>query len=322
MEKAGAYFIDEREFKDEKPPTKSQNDDSPGTYNLPRPDYLHGNRFDPESPEQRRPTRPFGLASEFPRTSTPYRPQYSLVSSTSSRKPPKYDGSTSVKDYLVQFDMLMALNNWAKSRAALELATSLVGPAREVLSDMASYERTDFNMLTTALKNRFEPENQQQIYRVQLKQRLRKSNESLPELAHDIKKLVRKANPDASAIMREKLAQDAFIDALNERDLQWAVLQSDPDSVDEAVSTALQYEAIHKKVDAFQTQHQDRNMLRSTQPSEMDKFTEKFASMMERFEQHMKQLNALAGGLIKLKKGKKKLSFLDLNTHFILILRK
>ena len=97
---------------------------------------------------------------------------------------------------------------------ATELAACLRGPAVAVLSDPEPFQRKNFNDLVFALKTRFEPENQTQLYRAQLKTRLRQTNETLPALAQDIRKLVRFSNPTASADIKEVMAKDSFLDAL------------------------------------------------------------------------------------------------------------
>ncbi len=43
--------------------------------------------------------------------------------------------------------------------------------------------------------------------------------------------------------VREQLAKDSFIDALNDSDLQWPVRQGRPETVDDAVQLALEYES-------------------------------------------------------------------------------
>jgi hypothetical protein len=47
------------------------------------------------------------------------------------------------------------------------------------------------------MTKRFAPENQTELYRSQIDARIRKKGETLPELAQDIKRLVRLAYPNA-----------------------------------------------------------------------------------------------------------------------------
>ena len=95
------------------------------------------------------------------------------------------------------------------------------------------------------LKARFEHENQIQLHSAKLKSRIRRENESFQQLAQDIRRLVRDANPDVPLEMRENMAKDTFLDALNDRDLELSVHQSQPKSMQDALRIALEIEAFH-----------------------------------------------------------------------------
>jgi hypothetical protein len=135
------------------------------------------------------------------------------------------------------------INRWGDIEKALELAACLRDAAQGVLSDMRPESRKSYGDLVEALKNRFQPDNQAELYRAQMKNRLRKRAESLSELSHDVKRLVRFAYPAAAEEVREHLARDCFIDSLNNSDMEWAVFQGKPASVDAAMKLAVEFEA-------------------------------------------------------------------------------
>ena len=56
------------------------------------------------------------------------------------KKVPSYDGSSSLHDYLIQFEMISELNQWSSEMKALQLATSLQGKARGVLCDIEPHQ--------------------------------------------------------------------------------------------------------------------------------------------------------------------------------------
>jgi hypothetical protein len=167
------------------------------------------------------------------------------------RKPATYDGTTEWRDYLVYFEMVAELNQWSNRSRALELATSLRGAAQSVLSDLGTELRMSYRHLVSALQQRFAPNNQSELYRTQIKNRIREKDESVMELAQDVKRLVRLAYPAAPNIVREQLARDCFMDALNDTELEWAVFQGKAYTVTDAVRLALEYEA-------FQVGHRRR----------------------------------------------------------------
>ena len=64
---------------------------------------------------------------------------------------------------------------------------------------------------------------------------VRKNNESLSELAHDISKLARKAYIELTPKMRDTIAKDTFIEALSDRELELAVFLANTKSLQDAV---------------------------------------------------------------------------------------
>ena len=97
--------------------------------------------------------------------------------------------------------------------------------------------------MVEAFTIRLEPENQNEIYRSQLKSSLRKKGKDLATLAQDITKLVRKAYPSVPAETKDKFALDSFIDSLNDSDMEWAIYQGHPKTLQQASILAHEYEA-------------------------------------------------------------------------------
>ena len=159
------------------------------------------------------------------------------------KRPTRYDGKTGCRDYLVQFDLVAALNMWDDHTKVMELATSLEGAALSVLADLSPEQLNSYQELVKALLARFEPENQSEAFRARLKGRVRKATEPLTELSQEIKRLVRKAYPEATPDIKEVMARDAFVDSLNDADLEWSVFRGKPKTLDEAVTLALEHEA-------------------------------------------------------------------------------
>ena len=148
------------------------------------------------------------------------------VPGSKHKKPPPFDGTGSVRDFLIQVEMISHICQWDQAMMALELAACLRGSALKVLGDLEPRERSNYSTLVSALLARFEPGNQTQLYKAQLRGRVRKNNESLPDLAHDIKRLVRKAYPELPNEMRDVIAKDVFLEALNNKEMELIVFQS------------------------------------------------------------------------------------------------
>ena len=157
--------------------------------------------------------------------------------------PSPYDGKSSWDDYQVQFELIAELNGWNTSTMAVYLAASLSGCAQAVLTDLDVNSRRNYEALRDALSLRFGNGGKMEMFRSQLKSRVRGKDESLPELTQAIQRLVRQAYPDAPLSVWEVLAKDHFVDAIPDTDIRWKVLQTRPGTVQEALATATEVEA-------------------------------------------------------------------------------
>lgn len=160
-------------------------------------------------------------------------------------RPSPYDGVSSWDDYRAQFELVAELNGWDGRTKAIYLAASLQGPARATLGDLDSSKRKDFSALIEALDSRFGSKHQTEMYRAQLRCRVRKREETLPELAQAVQRLTRQAYPNAPTSLQDTLARDHFIDALPESEVRWRIHQARPRSLREALTTALEIEAFY-----------------------------------------------------------------------------
>ena len=79
---------------------------------------------------------------------------------------------------------------------------SLRDDAQVTLSDLKPQERKNYRSIVTALTSCFEPEDQSELFRSELKSRFRKKEEPLTEFAQDIKRLVRLAYPNTNVDVR------------------------------------------------------------------------------------------------------------------------
>ena len=159
------------------------------------------------------------------------------------QRPPQYDGRSPWDAYRTQFEMLATVNRWTGQEKATYLAVSLKGIAVNVLNGIPPDKLYDYDALTVALEARFGNGHQAELHRMKLKNRVRKREESLTELAEDVEKLLRLAYPGADAMMLELLGVDHFIDALHDEEMRLKVRQSRPKTLREAVKAALELES-------------------------------------------------------------------------------
>ena len=209
--------------------------------------------------------------------------------------PDKFDGSIAWQDYKAHFELCAELNKWSSVQKANYLAVSLRGTAQELLGDMSSELRQNYQFLSETLCARFGSEGQTELFRTQLKSRQRKSGESLPELAQSIRRLVSRAYPEATTGLREILSKDCFIDALLDSDRRLRLKQSRPTSLDEAVKLAIELEAFQlaedekfgktkKFVRMTKSEEENENKLLLEKIAELEKQVEKLAGLSSKKE--------------------------------------
>jgi hypothetical protein len=138
---------------------------------------------------------------------------------------------------------LSELNRWSRENKALYLAGCLSKGARSVLNDLAPADRYDYDKLDEALKERYGTEDQAELFKAKLRSRTKGKEESLQELAHDIRRLVRLAYPGAAIRMHDDLTKDQFIEALGDGEIRWSVFQARPKNITEALKVAMELEA-------------------------------------------------------------------------------
>ena len=158
------------------------------------------------------------------------------------KKAMKYDGKSGWLDYLRQFEIIAKLNGWTFEEMAMELATSLDGVARDVLTNLSMSECVDYEALKQALRLRFEPDGQHEVHENDLRNRKRKRTETIPELLQDVKRLVKRAYPSANPETLQQISKSAFIAALSDEKQELFVKSRMPQTVEDAAHDALSYE--------------------------------------------------------------------------------
>ena len=212
----------------------------------------------PPSPPHLDPTLPPFL----PRVPALYPARSSPSHDHRRRKPAEYDGKVAWEAYVAQFVMLATAQGWTEEERALQLATSLRGPALEILSHLPATKQASFTSLSEALQRRFGHSHQAEVYRAQLKKRARQKGETLSQLAQDVEALVRRAYPAAGEDMTTVLARDAFVDALQDHQLQIYVKQAHPGDLQVALARAMEFEAFLKTSSRLADYAKPRNDVR------------------------------------------------------------
>ena len=113
--------------------------------------------------------------------------------------PGSYNGSTSLIECLSHFMLVTQVSRWTSQETALYLAVSLSGPPRCLLSGVDLEAADVLERLIAALERRFQPRDQEAIYRTQFKARWQQKGESISQLSDSVEQLVRQAYPSADS---------------------------------------------------------------------------------------------------------------------------
>ena len=180
-------------------------------------------------------------------------------------KPTTYDGSSSIESYLQQYEAVCTLNDWDDEEAALNLFASVKGAALDTLAEVPSRTRASYTTLRSALLKRFDKLSNKNRSLGALRERKRKRTESFEELAQDIRRLVRKAypnNPD------DGVAVSHFLDACQDPEMDWQIKWRLPDTLEEVVAMASDYEASRMgRTEQIKALHTHPEILAVVEPS-------------------------------------------------------
>ncbi|CAC5394867.1 unnamed protein product [Mytilus coruscus] len=169
-------------------------------------------------------------------------------------KPSIYDGTTNWLEYKLHFESVAKLNSWSEDIKVLKLITCINGAALSILADIEIDNIPTYSNLVKILTKRFAPENLTDVYMSQIDACIRKPGQPLQELADDIKRLIRMAYPSATLDTRDYLTYMAFRKALNDHDLELAILQSNVETIDGALYCALKCETFRAREKRFRQQ--------------------------------------------------------------------
>ena len=159
--------------------------------------------------------------------------------------PDKFDGEKiDWTDYLKHFETVSDWNNWSYREKGMQLAMSLRGQAQRVLGDLSFYGAVeDFDSLVKELTRRFSPVERETSYRLEFRNRVRQSQESVMQFGYALRRLASEAFPSIPNDCQEQWVLDQFVIGLNNHELKKHVQFGHPKNLNEAIALALEYES-------------------------------------------------------------------------------
>ncbi|KAH7961702.1 hypothetical protein HPB52_011364 [Rhipicephalus sanguineus] len=140
--------------------------------------------------------------------------------------------------FLVQFESVATLNGCTVQDKAQVLVLQLRPAAAEYLEYIPQGIRSNYEALVPALESRFGDRHLLQLYLTQLKH-VRQGRRDLQELAAHVDSSSRKAFSGCPTATMDLIAANAFVDAINNRNVQRFVRLARPIDVPSALAVAL-----------------------------------------------------------------------------------
>ena len=148
---------------------------------------------------------------------------------------PTFDGSSNLKMFRHNFQEFCDMNGYVTEReVTFWLKQCFKGRAKDILYD----ECSDISVIWSRLENRFGDHLMRQKYSVSLPNRKRQQNESLIDLADDIRRMSNVVYFDLQYEQKERMAVMHFLNALHSPMAQYDISQKAPKSLEEALNIA------------------------------------------------------------------------------------
>ena len=149
--------------------------------------------------------------------------------------PPHYDGTSSLSQFRQSFNDAAIMNSWeAEMEKALWLRNSLKAQARGIIYDNCY----NLNELWSRLESRFGDALKIRQYERLLSTRVRKHDESLTDLADDIRKMALIVYHGINYHAQERLMISHFTRALSDIDMEYDISQQQPATLEQALLIA------------------------------------------------------------------------------------
>ncbi|XP_071139789.1 uncharacterized protein [Mytilus edulis] len=162
------------------------------------------------------------------------------------KEPQSFDGKTiDWQDYLVHFEQVAEWNEWNDLERAKQIVMSIRGPAQKILSTLSKQDLGNYNKIKESLNNRFNPREKEAAYVCEFEARRHSKDETVSEYGQALRRLGYMAFPNEKqdSEMMEKVLINKFIRGLNNLDLQKHVQFQRANTLDTAISYAIEYEA-------------------------------------------------------------------------------
>ena len=212
--------------------------------------------------------------------------------------PELFTGEKSWDEWVDHFESVAEVCGWDDANKLKWLRVRLSGRASTVFRRLPEDAKADYGRAKAALRAKFEPESQRALYQTKLTSRFRQKGEGWSEFGEELKTLADKAYPELAVEARERFALNQYLTQLSNPQVAFAVKQTKPTTMDDAVRATLEMESYSKPPSSAMNQvsegvDEDSSVAAATtqRPSDLKLVLER----MERLETQLKELQQPPG---------------------------
>jgi thymidylate synthase len=111
---------------------------------------------------------------------------------------------------LKHFEAVANWNEWTTKQKAKQLVMSFDGEALKLLGEFSEEVLADYGKVVAELNRRYDPAERAQAWKIEFRNRIRRANESIIQLAQALRRLALKAFPNMRASAQEQWVLDQF----------------------------------------------------------------------------------------------------------------
>lgn len=162
-------------------------------------------------------------------------------------RPGNFDGTGSWKGFVCQFETCARANHWTEETKAIQLRFCLSGAAGAIVHKNPNSANWSYQRLVKEVDAAYGPRSEHAAaIGIELRQRVRKPDESMHTLRDDIYEKVAIVYGDRSELEQDSIAVDIFTNAMTDADIIQKLLEEKPPSLARAYNIAHRYETTRK----------------------------------------------------------------------------
>ena len=153
------------------------------------------------------------------------------------------NGEKDFVEWVDHFGDVASINGWDEDAKLAWLKVRLTDRAQTAFKRLPQSTKEKFEDAVKALKERFEPTSKRELYTAEFQVRRKERKQDWADFAQDLRMLADKAFPDLQMEARDRLSLNRFLDQITDPQINFAVKQRRPKTLDEAMAATLEMES-------------------------------------------------------------------------------